>query len=265
MFASLYNVESAMKTNSRESLSVISGRNAVLAALRVGGRAREVLLDSGAQAAGKLQEILDAAQKAGISVRRADRRELDRLGGANHQGVVAFAIRAAEPNLKDILGQCAAAGRAPCVVLVRELLHEHNLGAILRTADAAGADAVILPSRGGAELGPEAIRVSTGAAETVPVVRQSLTQALAMLRRQGVTIVGAEPDARTDYWDQDLTGPLALLLGGEDRALSQPLREACDALVRIPMVGHVTSLNVSVACALLLYERLRQARPRQPS
>jgi 23S rRNA (guanosine2251-2'-O)-methyltransferase len=251
-----------MKTGNRESLRITSGRNAVLAALRAGGRAREVLVEIGAQATGRLQEIVDAAGRAGVPVRTVARRELDRLGGANHQGVVAVGAATAQASLKDILGQCAAAARAPCVVLVRELLHEHNLGAILRTADAAGVDAVILPSHGGAQLGPEAIRVSTGAAESVPVVRQSLTQALATLRRQGVTIIGAEATATTDYWNQDLTGALALTLGGEDRALSQPLREACDALVRIPMVGHVTSLNVSVACALLLYERLRQARAR---
>lgn len=245
-----------------ESTRVISGRNAVLAALRVGGRVREVLVDSGAQPTQKLAAILDAAKRGGLPVQRVERRELDQRAGSGHQGVAAIAVAASEPRLKEVLQRCGSEGRAPCLVLLRELLHEHNLGAILRTADAAGVDAVVLPSHGGAALGPEALRASTGAAERVPVVRQSLTQALSALRREGLTIIGAEAEARTDYWEQDMTGPLALVLGGEDRALSQPLRDACDALVRIPMVGHVTSLNVSVACALLLYERLRQTRAR---
>jgi len=249
-----------MSKKQSESTRVISGRNAVLAALRVGVRVREVLVDSGAQSTHKLKAILDAAQQAGIRVQWVERRELDRRAGSGHQGVAAIAVVASEPKLKEVLERCASEGRAPCLVLLRELLHEHNLGAILRTADAAGVDAVVLPSHGGAALGPEALRVATGAAETVPVVRQSLTQALSALRREGLTIIGAEAEARTDYWDQDMTGPLALVLGGEDRALSQPLRDACDALVRIPMSGHVGSLNVSVACALLLYERLRQTR-----
>jgi 23S rRNA (guanosine2251-2'-O)-methyltransferase len=242
------------------SSRVIAGRNAVLVALRAGQQVREIRLDRGAQSAPKVAAVIDAARLAQVPVQVVERRELDRLAGASHQGVVAIAGPSREANLKDILTHCAAEGRAPCVVLLRELLHEQNLGAILRTCDAAGADAVVLPSHGAAALGPEAVRVSTGASETVPVVRQSLTQALAALRREDVTIIGAEPEAKVDYWDQDMTGPVGILLGGEDRALSTPLRESCDALVRMPMIGRVTSLNVSVACALLLYERLRQKR-----
>ncbi|UCH36359.1 MAG: 23S rRNA (guanosine(2251)-2'-O)-methyltransferase RlmB [Armatimonadota bacterium] len=242
---------------------MIAGRNAVLMALRGGGGVREVNVDRGAHASAKMAAIADAAKAAGVRVRVVDRAELDRLGGSNHQGVVAIVAEGGEVKLKAVLDRCASEGRTPCLVLLRELLHEHNLGAILRTADAAGADAVLLPSHGGAELGSEAVRVSTGASETIPVVRQSLMQALAALRRKGVTIIGAEPEAEADYWDHDLTGAVAFVLGGEDRALSQPLRDACDALVRIPMVGHVTSLNVSVACALLLYERLRQMASRE--
>ena len=221
---------------------------------------RELLVDRGAEHAGKMAEILDQAGSRGVAVRTVDRRELERLAGPQHQGIVAIAEGVAETRLKDVLERCAAATRPPCIVLLRELLHEHNLGAILRTADAAGVDAVVVPSQGAAPLGAEAIRVSTGASETVPVVRQSLTQALAMLRREGVEIIGAEPQAKTDHFDTDMTGPVAFVLGGENRALSPPLRDACDVLVRIPMVGAVTSLNVSVACAILLYERLRQRR-----
>jgi 23S rRNA (guanosine2251-2'-O)-methyltransferase len=248
--------------DSSRNARTIAGRNAVLMALSAGQDVREIRLDRGATRAPKVAGIIEAAAAANIPVRVVERGELDRLAGPNHQGVVAICGPALEANLKDILAHCAAKGRTPCVVLLRELLHEQNLGAILRTCDAAGADAVVLPSHGAARLGAEAARVSTGASESVPVVRQSLTQALAMLHREGVAIVGAEAEAQRDYWDQDLTGPLGLVLGGEDRVLSQPLREACDVLVRIPMVGGVTSLNVSVACALLLYERLRQTMHR---
>jgi len=247
-----------MTKSGREKTSIITGRNAVLTALRVGKAVRELLVESGAEPTGKMAAIMDAARDEGVRVRRVERRELDSLAGSSHQGVAAIAVGAPQPRLKDVLARCASEGRPACLVLLRELLHEHNLGAILRTADAAGAGALVLPSRGCAALGPEAIRVSTGASETVAVIRQSVTQALAALRREGVTIIGAEPEAEKDYWEQDLTGSVAFVLGGEDCALSQPLRDACDALVRIPMGGHVTSLNVSVACALLLYERLRQ-------
>jgi len=244
-------------TNTREGTRLIVGRNAVLAALRI-GHPLEVVIERGAQGGAKVRAIMEGARTAGVRVRLVERRELDRLAGPNHQGVVAVAAAGAEPKLKEVLARCAQEGRRPCLVMLRELLHEHNLGAILRTIDAAGADGIILPSHGAAPLGPEAVRVSTGASETVPVIRQSLTQAAAVLRREGVILIGAEPEAQIDYWDQDMTGPVVFVLGGEDRALSQPLRDACDALVRIPMVGQVTSLNVSVACALLLYERLRQ-------
>lgn len=249
-----------MKTGHRDGKRVIAGRNAVLALLRTGRDIRELLVDRGAQHTGKMAEILEEARTRPVAVRSVDRRELDRLAGPEHQGIVAVAGTVAETRLKDVLQQCAIAGRPPCIVLLRELLHEHNLGAILRTADAAGADAVVVPSQGAAQLGPEAVRVSTGTSETIPVVRQSLTQALAVLRRDGVKIIGAEPEAKADYWDADMTGAVAFVLGGENRALSPPLRDACDVLVRIPMVGTVTSLNVSVACAVLLYERLRQIR-----
>jgi 23S rRNA (guanosine2251-2'-O)-methyltransferase len=250
-----------MSMEGRGSVRIVCGRNAVLTVLRMGAAVREVMIDAAA-AGDKAAAIVEAAQRAGVPLRRVERRELERRAGANHQGVLAVAETMPEMKLKDVLTRCADEGRPPCIVLLRELLHEHNLGAILRTADAAGADAVVLPSHGAAALGPEATRVSTGAAETVTVVRQSLTQALAVLRREGITVIGAEPEGSTDYWDQDLRGPVAFLLGGENRALSAPLRDACDALVRIPMVGQITSLNVSVACALLLYERLRQSHHR---
>jgi 23S rRNA (guanosine2251-2'-O)-methyltransferase len=246
-------------SQSRKRTRLIAGRNAALAAVRV-GHALEVVIERGAQDSPKVHAIVDAARTTGIPIRLVERCELDRLAGDDHQGVIAIAAAGAEPRLKDVLAWCTAEGRRPCVVMLRELLHEHNLGAILRTSDAAGADAIIVPTHGAAPLGREAVRVSTGASETVPVIRQSLTQAAAALRREGVTLIGAEPEAQQEYWNQDMTGAVAFVLGGEDRSLSQPLRDACDALVRIPMVGRVTSLNVSVACALLLYERRRQVR-----
>lgn len=254
-----------MRDSNLRKTRIITGRNAVLAALEAGRDVREVRLDRGARATPKMAAIMAAADKAGVPVQLVERRELNHLAGVNHQGVLAIASAAQEVKLKDVLARSREEGHPPCLVLLRELVHEHNLGAILRTADAAGVAALVLPSHGSASVGAEAIRVSTGASEHVPVIRQSLTQALATLHREGIKIVGAEPEAKKDYWDEDLTGSIALLLGGEDRALSPPLREACDALARIPMVGHVTSLNVSVACALLLYERLRQSRGRQPT
>jgi len=245
---------------------LLYGRNAALEAVRAGRRVTRILLDEGASSHDeRVRELLALCERKGLALERAPRRELDRLtSGAQHQGVVALAAAPAPPTLNGVLRGCEQAGKAPCIVLLREVSHSQNLGAILRTAEAAGVDAVIVPTRHSAPFGDVA-RIAMGAAEYVPVISHSLTQAAAVLRRKGIRLIGADAEAPGAYWDCDMTGPVGFILGGEHEGLKGPLAKACEELVRIPMTGRISSLNVGVACALLLYERLRQtsrgARP----
>lgn len=243
---------------------MVYGRNAVLEAIRAGRTVRRVMLDEGASSSDpRIAELHRLCREAGIPIERAPRRELDRIAqGHQHQGVIAIAEPRTSPRLSELLKSCRREGRDPCVLLLRDVAHAQNLGAIVRTAAAAGVDAVVIPTGQGAAVTPEVVRISQGAAEYVPVIQQSLTQAAASLRREGVRLIGADASAEQPYWDCDLTGPLAIVMGGEHAGLKGPLANRCDAMVRIPMRGRVESLNVSVACALLLYERLRQTLQR---
>jgi len=246
------------------SSEILYGRNAVLEAVRAGRPVRRVVLDEGASSSDpRIAELHRLCRESRIPVEHAPRRELDRLArGSQHQGVVAVAEPRPAQTLSGILKSCGREGREPCIVLLRGVVHAQNLGAIVRTAAAAGADAVVIPTGQSATVTPEAARVSQGATEHVPVIRQSLTQAAAALRREGVRLVGADASADKPYWDCDLTGPVAIVMGGEHAGLKGPLADQCEEMVRIPMSARVESLNVSVACALVLYERLRQTSQR---
>lgn len=230
-------------------------------ALRSGRRCRRLLLDARAKPSPALDELLRLAADQAVPVERLERSELARrLGGPPHQGIALWARPRAAPSLDALLDACQADGADPLVLLLKEVLYAQNLGAILRLADACGVHAVVVPSQQGAGVTAQAARVSAGASEYVPVLRQSLLQAISRLRRCGVRVVAADPRGPDALWDCDLTGPVALVLGGEDAGVSQPILDRCDAVVRIPIGGHVGSLNVAAACAALLFERLRQMR-----
>jgi len=240
-------------------LAPIPGRNAVLAALQAGRGFAEVLVDAHARPDPKLEAIAAQCRARGIAQREVPRADLERLcPGLPHQGVVGMALPRPAVTLEQILARCAREGRDPCLLLLRRVAFEQNLAAVLRTGDACGVDAVVVPSKQGAGVSANVARVSMGASEHVPVIRQSLLAAAAVLRRTGVRLVAAEAGAGEPLWEADLTGPLALVLGGEHEGVSDPLLARCDQVVSIPMRGHVNSLNVSVACGMLLYERLRQ-------
>jgi len=247
-----------VKRQEAESVALY-GRNAVLAAVRAGRSIQRIVLDEGASLRDeRVRELVALCESRGVTVARSARRELDLMvSGAQHQGVVALVSAAAPVRLQDVLERCERDGKDPCLLLLRDVAHSQNLGAILRTAEATGVDAVIVPTRQPPRLA-EAARIAMGAAEYVPVIAQSLMQVATVLRRKGIRLIGADAAAEKSFWDCDLTGPVGFVLGGEHAGLKGPLAEACDELVRIPMVGRISSLNVSVACALLLYERLRQ-------
>lgn len=222
-------------------------------------RVRRVLLTAGRDA-GRLAEIRALAQRAGVPVAGADDALLAKLAeGERHQGVVAEIVpRAGDPEtqLEEAL---EAAGAAPLLLVLDGVQDPHNLGACLRSADAAGVAAVIVPRDRAAGLTPVVRKVAAGAAETVPLVPVvNLARTLRELKERGVWLVGTDDAAEKTLFEADLKGPLALVMGSEGEGMRRLTRECCDHLVSIPMAGAVESLNVSVATGVALFEAVRQ-------
>ena len=245
----------------------VVGLNAVRTALKHGaGRVSGLWVDV-ARHDRRLQELIDAAKGQGIALHRVDRETLDRLaGGANHQGAVASV---AAPAARDEAGLHALLERLdhpPFVLMLDGVQDPHNLGACLRSADAAGVDAVVAPRDRSVGLTPVTCKVASGAAESVPFFQvTNLARTLETLRdAHRLWVVGTAGDADTLVYDADLRGRLALVLGGEEKGLRRLTRAHCDLLVRLPMAGAVESLNVSVAAGVVMFEAVRQRRSETP-
>ena len=211
----------------------------------------------------RLDELAADLERRGVRVARLKRADLDRLcQGAAHQGVIIDIAAAREFSLGDFETLVLGRGRALRLLVLDGVEDPRNLGACLRTADAAGIDAVVVPRAHSATVTPAALKAATGAAETVPVLRApNLARALAWLKDAGVWVVGADAQAERPLYAAKLGPPIAVVLGGEGRGLRRLTRDLCDELVAIPMVGAVASLNVSVAAGVVLFELLRQAGP----
>ncbi len=237
-----------------QNTNLLLGIHPVREALRAGRILDRVLVARGA-AGTKLQEIIDLCRQAGIAVRFVDREELDRLSGRGvHQGVIALGAAHAYSGLSDVLGR-------DLLLVLDGVEDPHNLGAIVRTAHAAGAAAVIVPERRSAGLTDTAAKAAAGALEYLPVVRVgNISRSLEELKRSGYWIYGLDERGDALYHEVDFTKPTVLVLGGEGRGLHQHVREHCDFVIRIPMAGPIASLNVSVAAGVVLFEwRRRQA------
>jgi 23S rRNA (guanosine2251-2'-O)-methyltransferase len=228
-------------------------------------RVRRLWLDESREFAARLQELRQLAVAAGVNVQPTDTSELDHLaGGERHQGTVAeVAPRAGDPETQ-LEEAIEALGDTPGLLLVLDgVTDPHNLGACLRSADAAGVAAVIVPRDRAAGLTPVVRKVAAGAAETVPLIAVvNLARTLRELKDRGLWLVGTAGDAPRTLYDVDLTGPTVLVLGSEGEGMRRLTREACDELVSIPMAGAVESLNVSVATGVALFEAVRQRRAR---
>lgn len=237
----------------------LEGRNPILECLqRARRKLHHVWIDEGAGGEERLDRIEQLAREAGATVERVPRRELDRRAENRvHNGVIARVDPPRTWKTGDLLEHLA--GRDPMLILADELSYEHNLGAILRSGLGFGLDGLILPTKRGAQLSPVVQRVAMGAVEEVPVVRESLYSALKLVRKAGIPVWGADMDGRPAH-EVDLRGPVAFVLGGEGRGLPEGMRERCDGLVSIPLMGGLESLNVSVAASLLMYEKRRQER-----
>lgn len=239
---------------------VVGGWHAVLTLLeQAPERVLDVWIDR-ARKGERREQLLKAAKTAGVKVQEATSESLDtRLGGDRHQGVVARCRAAVERTEAELPEFLEGLKQAPLLLILDGVQDPHNLGACLRSADAAGVHAVILPRDNAAPLTPVVRKVASGAAETVPVFRvTNLARVLDMLKAAGVWLVGTAGEGEKLIYDVDLDDPVALVLGAEGKGMRRLTRDKCDFLARIPMAGAVGSLNVSVAAGVCLFEAVRQ-------
>jgi len=237
----------------------IWGRYPVLEALRSRRRVHRILVAQGPQDVA-LSRVLDEASRKGIPVERVNRRQLDDISnGGNHQGVVAVTAPRTYAELDDILKRASDRGEDALIIVLDAIQDVQNLGSLIRTAEAIGAHGVVIPEHRAAGLTPTVDKTSAGAVEFIPVARvTNITRALEDLKREGIWCIGLDGDAKTRFDQAKLTGPIALVVGNEGKGISRLVREHCDLLVRLPMRGHVGSLNAAVAGSVALYEIWRQ-------
>ena len=242
--------------NDRED--VIEGRNAVIEALRAGRAIDKIYIAKG-EVDKTLGHIASRAREAGIVVVEADRRKLDSMSVTHvHQGVLALAAVREYATVAGLLAIAEERGEPPFIVACDEISDPHNLGAILRTAECAGAHGVIIPKRRSAGLTATVDKASAGAAEHVPVARvANMASALRELKEAGLWIYGTAADGASPLWETDLSGPVCLVIGSEGDGMSRVVSEQCDFRVSIPMKGKIGSLNASASAAVVMYEALR--------
>ncbi|MBQ9573284.1 MAG: 23S rRNA (guanosine(2251)-2'-O)-methyltransferase RlmB [Acidaminococcaceae bacterium] len=238
---------------------IVAGRNAVFEALTSGRPVNKIYIKAGLQG-GSLGKIIAEAQKSTVLIEYVQPEKLDRLApGIRHQGIVALASPIAFSSLEDVLKRAAARNETPFLLLLDELQDPQNVGALIRSADAAGVHGVLLPKRRSCPLNMVVAKISAGAVNYVPVVQiGNIVQTLRSLKEQGFWVAGADMDGESLYFDADLDRPLVLVIGAEGKGLGRLVKENCDMLVRIPMQGGVNSLNASAAGAILMYEVVRQ-------
>ena len=240
---------------------LIGGKNPIAEALRSGRELNKIWIAEGLNKKG-IGEILSLANEAKIIVQAVPKRKLDGMLDMNHQGIIASVAAYEYAELEDLFDVATKREEDPFFIILDELEDPHNLGSILRTADAAGAHGVIIPRRRAVGLTGVVAKASTGAIEHVPVVRvNNLSQTVEELKTRGVWIAGTDATGSTDYRLMDATLPLAVIIGSEGKGMSRLLKEKCDFLYHLPMRGKVTSLNASVAASLLMYEVLRKRQP----
>ena len=236
---------------------MIIGRNPVAEALKSGREMERVLVQKGA--GGSVGKILSLAKERGVIIRYEEKEFLDKkAGGGRHQGVIAFVSAHEYAGVEDMLALAEQRGEPPFLIVLDELEDPHNLGAVMRTAECAGAHGVIISRRRAGGLTETVARTSAGAVEYLPCARvTNIPRTLEDLKKKGIWVYACDMDGET-YWKQDLTGPVALVIGSEGRGISRLVREKCDFAVSIPMVGKINSLNASNAAAVLMYEVRKQ-------
>ncbi|MFD1363507.1 23S rRNA (guanosine(2251)-2'-O)-methyltransferase RlmB [Lentibacillus salinarum] len=240
---------------------IIIGKNPVIEALTSERSVNKVLASEHLNQSlfGKLQHL---SKKKGTTLQRTPKKKLDQLASGNHQGVIAYVASYSYVSMDDLYAKAESKQEAPFFIILDQLEDPHNLGSILRTADAAGAHGVIIPRRRSVGLTATVAKTAAGALEHIPVVRvTNIANTIDALKAQNVWVVGTDADGSEDYRLLDGGLPLALVIGNEGKGMSRLVKDKCDWTVSLPMRGHVSSLNASVACSLLLYEVYRKRFP----
>lgn len=239
----------------------IIGKNPVIEALKSGRDINKVLIAEGSQRGG-MQQIIQLAKEAKVLVQFVPKKKIDQITEQNHQGVLAYIAAYHYAEIDDLFAAAEKKNEPPFFLLLDEIEDPHNLGSMMRTADAVGAHGIIIPKRRAVGLTATVAKASTGAIEYIPVVRvTNMAQTLDELKQRGLWIAGTDALGKQDYRQFDGTLPLGLVIGNEGKGMGRLIKEKCDFLIRLPMAGKVTSLNASVAAALLMYEVYRKRHP----
>jgi 23S rRNA (guanosine2251-2'-O)-methyltransferase len=235
----------------------IEGRNAILESLRSNRQFKKLFAQDGVNKDEKVRQIVSKAKNRGVSIKYVTRKVLDKMSITGvHQGFIAQVIDKEEMNLNQFIENKLRIDQNLFLVYIRDAQYDYNIGAIIRSAECAGADGVILPPK--IRIGAEAIRSSTGAAEHINIFNESLFNSIKTAQKTGVRIVGIEVTGEKYYYDEDLSGPVMFIVGGEDRPLSLEIQKKCDIIVKIPLRGKVNSLNMSVAAGIVMFEKTKQ-------
>ena len=239
----------------------IAGKNPVIEALKSGRDVNKILIAEGSLR-GQMQQVSQLAKEGNVIVQIVPKKKLDQIYEGNHQGVVAHVAAYEYAELDDLFAAAEKKSESPFFLLLDEIEDPHNLGSIMRTADAVGAHGIIIPKRRAVGLTATVAKSSTGAIEYIPVVRvTNMTRTIEELKERGVWIAGTDASGKDDYRSIDGSLPIGLVIGSEGKGIGRLVKEQCDFLLSLPMAGRVTSLNASVAASLLMYEGYRKRNP----
>ncbi len=233
----------------------LEGRNPVYEALRQ-DLVTSIKLEYGHENEAKIKQIIDLARKKSVKVDMVNRKKIEHLSTTGqHQGVIAYAQTNINWSLSKVLKETK---KEVCIVVLDQVQDPHNLGAIIRTSEGAGVDGIVIPKKGSADLSNTVHRVSMGGSLYVPVWQTNIYPTIKQMQDEGLRIIGIDASGSKPYYEEKLSGAVAIVMGGEDRGINPTLLSKCDSVVNIPMRGKLDSLNVSVATAVVLYERVRQ-------
>lgn len=237
----------------------VEGRNAVLELLESGKDINKILITKG-EKHGSIHKIIAIAKENKVIIVEKEKRKMDEIAQTpNYQGVIAMVPPFEYCEIEDILEEARSKNEDPFVLILDSIEDPHNLGSIIRTAETAGVHGIIIPKRRAATVNSTVSKVSAGAVQYMKIARvTNLTDSIDRLKKEGLWICGTDINTDKYYYDQDLTGPIGIVIGNEGNGISQKIKANCDFLVKIPMKGKITSLNASVSTGIILYEAVKQ-------
>lgn len=242
----------------RPEKEMIFGTRTVIEAIQAGKEIDKILIRRD-MSNDLSRELLAALKGRAVTLQKVPVDKLNQITSKNHQGVIAFISPVQFQSLEDIIPMLYEEARTPFIIVLDDITDVRNFGAIARSAECAGADAIVIPMRGGASVNADAVKTSAGALLNIPVCREySLKNAIEFLRMSGLKVVGATEKGTRNYTEVNMKGPLAIIMGSEDDGIAPEHLKLCDEQVRIPILGNIKSLNVSVAAGVMMYEAVRQ-------